>query len=96
MDPTLQEARERLDTIDHKILALVAERAEIVHALGQWKDKHGLARRDNDRENAMIHDRRTWAGRLGVPPWIAEALTRVVLVGARGMTDSDRLFFLGS
>jgi chorismate mutase len=94
MDPTLKEARTRIDAIDHQILTLVAERAEIVRTLARWKDQRGVARRDPERENVMIHDRRMWASQLGIAPWFAEALTRVVLVGTRGMTDNDRLFFL--
>ncbi len=86
----LDDARARIDAIDREVLSLLAERDRIARELAAWKRDHALPLRDPAREEAMLRERRAWADALGLPPWVAEAVTRVVLAANRGMTDEDR------
>ncbi|MFO0647872.1 MAG: chorismate mutase [Polyangiales bacterium] len=89
MNATLDEARARIDEIDHTLLSLLAERARITRDLAAWKVASSLPLRDPAREAAMLEDRRAMAISLGLDPWLAEAVTRAVLASNRGITDDD-------
>lgn len=53
MSDALADIRARLDAIDAQLVALLAERASAVGHAWQYKDAHGLAHRDPEREAAI-------------------------------------------
>ena len=53
-DPDLDVLRRAIDVIDQQILKLVAERVELVLAVGDYKRKNGLPVYDPERERALL------------------------------------------
>ena len=92
-DVTLDARRARIDAIDHAILRLLAERADIVRAIARWKAHEGLPMRDPARESAMVSARRAWAEDLGLPADLAESIARAVLMAGRGVAPEDVAHF---
>jgi len=92
-DVTLDARRARIDAIDHAILRLLAERAEIVRRIARWKSEQGLEMRDPARESAMVNARRAWAETLGLPADLAESIARAVLIVGRGVAPEDVAHF---
>ncbi len=92
-DVTLDARRARIDALDHAILRLLSERADIVRALARWKTEQGLPMRDPARESAMIAARRAWAESLGLPADLAESVARAVLMTGRGVAPEDVAHF---
>lgn len=90
MDDPLVDARARIDALDRQVLTLLAERASITRALRAWKATRDLPLRDDAREVEMIAARRREAERLGLSPWLAEAITRAVLATTRGLREEDQ------
>lgn len=50
----LNEYRLHIDTIDSKIIELLAERMDIARAIGEYKHKHGMAIVQQDRYNELL------------------------------------------
>jgi chorismate mutase len=82
--PTLDEVRARLDALDRYLLALIAQRRELV-ALA-FVAKGDAPRVDPEREAAMLVARRAWAQEEGLDADRAEALFRDVLAMSRPAT----------
>lgn len=71
--------RDRLDTIDARILELVAERQEIVTRIGESKHREGMALRDYRREREVIEKGMRRAAKLGMPGHVArDILERLI------------------
>lgn len=56
MSHTLEELREKLNGINHELLMLLNERAEIVRSIGEIKEKQGVPKFDPVRERAMLEE----------------------------------------
>lgn len=54
MSPTIEQLRESIDTIDHKILSLLAERLRLVLQVGEVKKVSDIAVYDPGREARML------------------------------------------
>ncbi len=50
---SLEELRKDLDEVDDLLIDLLAQRAELVAAIWDWKQKNGLERIDPSREQAL-------------------------------------------
>jgi chorismate mutase/prephenate dehydrogenase len=75
----IAELRERLDSLDARILELVAERQELVTRIGEQKHCEGKALRDYVREREVIDRGMRRAERLGMPGHIArDILERLI------------------
>jgi chorismate mutase len=55
-DPTVEEFRARITALDRELFELVNRRLELVAELKRYKDEHGIAFLDPDREARMIAD----------------------------------------
>ena len=55
-DPVVRGLRERITEADHAILASANARLELVAELRRYKDEHGIAFLDPDRERWMLDD----------------------------------------
>lgn len=53
-DPDLDELRRAIDVVDQQILKLVAERVDLVLAVGEYKRRHGLPVYDPERERSLL------------------------------------------
>jgi 3-deoxy-7-phosphoheptulonate synthase/chorismate mutase len=55
-DPEVRRLRERITEADRSVLASVNARLELVAELRRYKDEHGIAFLDPDRERWMLGD----------------------------------------
>lgn len=76
---TLDQLRDKLTDIDRRIVDLVAERQAVSAEIGAVKRTEGRATRDFSREKQVIEAARSYAGRLGVSPAVAEALMQLLI-----------------
>lgn len=53
-DPEITDLRKRIDEIDRALLALLAERLSVVHAVGEEKLRKGLPVFDPKREEGLL------------------------------------------
>ena len=76
--PSLPELREQIDDLDHKLIALLAERAAVVEQIGHLKntDEEIVA---SDRQAQVYATRRAWAAEAGLDPALAEAVYRAMI-----------------
>ncbi len=56
MSQTLEDLRTKLNSINHELLILLNERAEIVRSIGEIKEKQGVPKFDPVRERAMLEE----------------------------------------
>ena len=103
---TLDELRQRLDEIDHKLVELIAERQRTSGEIARVKRATGHPTRDYGREREVILGARALAEAQGVPPRIAEELMRMLIrsslatqerssVVARGHGSGRRALVIG-
>jgi chorismate mutase/prephenate dehydrogenase len=78
-DTTLEDLRRRLNEIDRRLLATVAERKEVSREVARVKRATGRATRDYEREREVILGVRAAAQELGVSPALAEDLLRLLI-----------------
>src|SRR5580698_605052 len=105
-DTTLEDLRRRLNEIDRRLLATVAERKEVSREVARVKRATGRATRDYEREREVILGVRAAAQELGVSPALAEDLLRLLIrsslttqeqasVAARGAGSGRRVLVIG-
>ena len=87
----LEELRRRLTAIDDRVLELVAERQQLVEAIGRNKQAKGQATRDFAREKDVIEGAIAKARRLGVPDDLAEVLMRLLIRSSLATQEQDRV-----
>ncbi|GGG12026.1 bifunctional 3-deoxy-7-phosphoheptulonate synthase/chorismate mutase [Paenibacillus aceti] len=56
MNTNLEELRTKLDTVNKELLRLLNERAEVVQAIGEIKEKQGVPKFDPVRERKMLDE----------------------------------------
>jgi chorismate mutase/prephenate dehydrogenase len=78
-DTTLEDLRRRLNDVDRRLLALVAERKSISGEVARVKRLTGRPTRDYEREREVILGVRSAAAELGVSPALAEDLLRLLI-----------------
>src|SRR5258706_8681691 len=76
---TLEELRLHLDTLDQRLLELIAERQATSREIARVKRATGHATRDYARERDVILAVRAGAAQRGVPADAAEAAVRVLI-----------------
>lgn len=105
-DTTLEDLRRRLNEIDRRLLAAVAERKEVSREVARVKRATGRPTRDYEREREVILGVRAAAEELGVSPALAEDLLRLLIrsslttqeqasVVARGAGSGRRVLVIG-
>src|SRR5580704_11741746 len=78
-DTTLEDLRRRLNDIDRRLLAIVAERKSVSGEVARVKRATGRPTRDYEREREVILGVRAAAAELGVAPGLAEDLLRLLI-----------------
>ena len=92
-DPELLALREAIDSIDQKLLDLLAERVRVVLAVGEYKRQRGVAVYDAERERRIFEA----LGERAQPPLDAPTVKRIferIVDESRGiehryMTEAD-------
>jgi chorismate mutase/prephenate dehydrogenase len=79
----LQALRDQIDSIDHKVLDLLAERMRVVSSIAQVKRKEGVQIRDFVRERMLLDDRRARAKELGIAVEPVESIYRQIMLASR-------------
>lgn len=77
--PTLDEARDRIDEIDRKVVELLAERLSVVDDLCEVKAEADRTVRDPERENELLDHVRSVAADAGLSPELAHRIYEEVL-----------------
>jgi chorismate mutase/prephenate dehydrogenase len=105
-DTALEDLRRRLNDVDRRLLALVAERKSISGEVARVKRATGRPTRDYEREREVILGVRSAAAELGVSPSLAEDLLRLLIrsslttqerasVAAQGAGSGRRVLVIG-
>jgi chorismate mutase/prephenate dehydrogenase len=105
-DTALEDLRRRLNDVDRRLIALVAERKSISGEVARVKRATGRPTRDYEREREVILGVRSAAAELGVSPSLAEDLLRLLIrsslttqerasVAAQGAGSGRRVLVIG-
>lgn len=54
---TLEDMRDKIDELDHALLAVLGNRMEIVRSIGEYKKKNGVTILQNNRWNEIVENR---------------------------------------
>ncbi len=84
----LQEIRRRIDDVDAKILALFAERVELVLEVGRYKRERNLAVYDPDRERKVL-ERLTELAPAGLSPQVIRRVFERIIDESRRIEQHD-------
>lgn len=79
--PDLQEVRTRIDDVDRRLIALLAERARLVGEVVHYKRAHHMAVVDRAREDRMLDRIAHIATEAGVDPRVAQQVLRTIIDG---------------
>jgi len=91
---TLAELRTKIDALDERVLALLSERADLVHEVGQIKLKSGEPYYAPEREEALLC-RLVASNRGRLPEHSIRAIYREILSGMRALEQELIVAYLG-
>jgi chorismate mutase len=77
----LQEIRQQIDIVDQRLVALLAERWQLVSDVVRYKRAHHMGVVDRAREDAMLSRIGDTAKDQGVDPRVAQQVLRTVIDG---------------
>ena len=77
--PGMPALRARIDALDARLIALLAERSALIDRAAQIKSREGLPARIDARVEEVAANARRIAGELGFDPDLAERLWRVMM-----------------
>jgi chorismate mutase len=77
----LDKIRERIDDVDRRLVALLAERASLVDEVVHYKRAHHMAVVDRAREDRMLARIADVAKDAGVDPRVAQQVLRTIIDG---------------
>lgn len=79
--PDLDDIRRRIDDVDRRLVALLAERAALVGQVVQYKRAHHMAVVDRGREDRMLARIGDLAKDEGLDPRVAQQVLRTIIDG---------------
>jgi chorismate mutase len=79
--PDLDEIRKRIDDVDRRLMALLAERAGLVGDVVRYKRAHHMPVVDRAREDRMLARIAGVARENGVDPRVAQQVLRTIIDG---------------
>ena len=85
----LRPLRDRIDGIDERLVALIAERMGVVDEVIKVKQAYGLPARLDDRIEQVVARVRARAERLGAPPDLADVVWRTMIEWVIGYEDGQ-------
>jgi chorismate mutase/prephenate dehydrogenase len=87
----LGELRERLTRLDGELLGLIAERQRLSEEVARAKRATGHPTRDFQRERDVLLNARVAAGKLGLPPSLADNLLRLLIRSSLATQEQAQL-----
>ncbi len=75
----LHRLRLRIDTLDARLVALLAERSRLIDEAARIKAREGLPARIQSRVDEVAENARRMAGEEGLDPDLAEAIWRLMM-----------------
>jgi chorismate mutase len=79
--PDLESIRKRIDVLDQRLVALLAERGRLVDEVTQYKRANHMAVVDRAREDRMLGRIADLAKEEGLDPRIAQQVLRTIIDG---------------
>ena len=79
MSASLSELRTQIDQLDQRLIALLAERASLTRAVGEYKHRNRLPLYVPEREAQLLGERREQARAAGLDPALLEDILRRVM-----------------
>jgi len=86
----MKQIRNKIDAIDKKLIALLAERMGFVVELGKIKKRDGLPVRDKKREAEMLTEIEKTAKKHGLNPLFAKKLYIEILKESRKIQSNEK------
>jgi chorismate mutase len=77
----LDHIRQRIDDVDRRLVALLAERAQLVEEVVHYKRSHHMAVVDRGREDRMLARIAEVAKDAGLDPRVAQQVLRTIIDG---------------
>jgi chorismate mutase len=77
----LEEIRRRIDDVDQRLIALLAERSRLVNGVVHYKRAHHMPVVDRGREDRMLERIAEIARGAGVDPRVAQQVLRTIIDG---------------
>ena len=87
----LHDLRAELDRVDGELIALAAQRQQLVSRIGEWKSAQGRQLRDYAREREVLQRAADRATAHGLEPALAEDLLRRLIEASLATQDQQRL-----
>lgn len=75
----LHRLRQRIDTLDSRLVALLAERSRLIDEAARIKVREGLPARIQSRVDEVAENARRMAAEEGLDPDLAEAVWRLMM-----------------
>ena len=88
---SLEDLREKLSSIDRQIVALIADRQQVVGEIGNTKQTAGRATRDYEREKDVLDTAREQALSIGVDPNLAEEIITALIRASLTHQERNRV-----
>jgi chorismate mutase/prephenate dehydrogenase len=88
---TIETLRAELAQLDRELVRLVARRQAVARAVGQLKDRHGLALRDFAQEREVLERARRLATEEEVSPQLVEELMSLVIRSSLAVQEHQRV-----
>jgi chorismate mutase len=88
--PELGAIRDRLDLVDRRLVAVLAQRARLIGEVVRYKRAHAMAVVDRRREEEMLEKIGDLAAEAGLDPRIARQVLRAV-IDAFTLLEVERL-----
>ncbi len=79
--PDLEEIRKRIDDVDRRLIALLAERGALVGEVVHYKRAHHMPVVDRAREDRMLVRIASLAQEAGLDPRVAQQVLRTIIDG---------------
>ena len=79
--PELDAIRQRIDDVDRRLIALLAERSALVDEVVHFKRANHMAVVDRGREDRMLEKIASVARENGVDPRVAQQVLRTIIDG---------------
>ncbi len=89
---SIEDIRGEIDSIDDRIIGLIAERVRLAAEIGELKKQNGLPVEDTRREKDVIERVRELAKAAGIPPDDIERIYRRIMTTARAAQGTSVAF----
>lgn len=83
----LIEARQQIEALDQKLIALLSERMQLCKEIGSFKKENGLLVLDETRENDLQTLHQTWATQNALSPVFVTQLFELIFAHAKEMQE---------